>query len=407
MSKEVLRLVAACPRRLLKDFLRAGSPEKISLINWNTKQVELGKNVVRLYSGDAKVWPLLQQAAILAVHGGRAIVRSVVNRDDQLRNAFEALDASDESSAVWLALTSDNYFQFALSALHADRGLKKRSWRAYRVPFSADAEFRFDASSRAVFEERIRAAILKNRALDRPGRLEVHHFNRFVFPEYANNGRDQDQVTIYAEMRNVTEEAFSENDKIEVRRRMKIDQISVVFDRARRELDVVSIGGGDFLRNVAHAFCEAFSNEVPAIEELIRRPANLQVFERKPDLPLDGQDRVTHRYVDEIRVRSLDGLLLTFECKSLKRVELDVYELAARRLRDQSPFIQGRWKVESVRIRLEFSSDKVGLGPKVRTVELKPDGRTNLREHEDRDCFIANQLLVKWGILDPPRDDVD
>jgi len=120
-------------------------------------------------------------------HGGKSIVRSVVYRDERMRNAFDALDASDEMAAAWLALSSEHYFQFALSALHADRGLKKRSWHAYRVTFSAVAEFEFDASGRNLFEIEIRDAIRKIRALDRPGQLEVHHFNRFVFPEYANN----------------------------------------------------------------------------------------------------------------------------------------------------------------------------------------------------------------------------
>lgn len=405
MSREVLRLVSVCQRGLLKELIHKVSPEKAPSIDWAATEAKLAKGIVRAFSSDATAWPLLQNISILAENGGKSIVRSVVYRDEGLRNVFDALDASDETAAVWLALTSEPYFQFALSALHADRGLKKRSWRAYRVPFSADAEFKFDAIRRNQFESRIRDSIRENRALDHPGRLEVHHFNRFVFPEYANNGRDQDQVTIYAEMRNVTEEAFSDKNKIEVRSRKKIDQISVVFDKARREMDVVSIGGKDFLRRVAHAFCDSFSNEVPAIDELIRRPANLQVFARKPDLSLENQDWVIHRYVDEIRVRSADGLLLTFECKSLQRTEADVYELSARRLGDRSPFIHGGWKVESVRIRLELSPEKVGVGPKVRTVELKPDGRTNLREHEDRDRFLANTLLVNWGILEAPRHD--
>ena len=405
MSNEVLRLVAVCQRELLKELLCKASPDKASSINWEATKAKLAKQMVTVFASDARAWPLLQHVSILAEHGGRSIVRSVVYRDETMRNAFDSLDATDETAAVWLALSSDHYFQFALSALHADRGLNKRSWRAYRVPFSAEVEFKFNADRRSQFESRIRDAIQRNRSLDLPGRLEVHHFNRFVFPDYANNGRDQDQVTIYAEMRNVTEEAFTDKNKIEVRRRMKIDQISVVFDKARRELDVVSIGGKDFLHRVAHAFCESFSNEIPAIEELIRRPANLQVFARKPELSLDGQDWVDHRYVDEIRVRSADGLLLTFECKTMKRTEADVYELAARRLGDRSPFCQGGWKVESARIRLELSPDKVGIGSRVRTVELKPDGRTNLREHEDRDRFIANTLLVKWGILEAPRHD--
>ena len=405
MSSEVLRLVSACRIDLLKELLAKVSPEKTSSVTWTTTGIQLAKRIIKVYAGDAKAWPLLQNVAILAGHGGKMIVRSVVYRDEALRNTLDTLDASDETAAVWLALTSEPYYQYALSALHADLGLNKRSWRAYRVPFSTLAEFKFDRNARKLFESRIRKAIETNRTFDQPGRLEVHHFNRFIFPEYANNGRDQDQVTIYAEMRNVTEEAFSDANKIVIRRRMKIDQVSVVLDRARRELDVVSIGGKEFLHKVAHAFCESFSSEVPAIEELIRRPTNLQALAHKPDLSLNGQDWVEHCYLDEIRVRSPDGLLITLECKSHRRAKVDVYDLADQRFGDRSPFRQLGWKVESARIRLEIMPDRVAGGPKVRTVELKPDGRTNLREHDDRDRFIANTLLVLWGILEPPRND--
>jgi hypothetical protein len=407
MSSEVVRLVSGCRTDLLRQMLENVSPERTSFMRWTMKGTSLGKQVVKVYSPDAKAWPLLQHAAALARHDGKAVVRSVIYRDENLRNQLDAMDASNETAAVWLASISEPYFEFALSALNADRGMNKRSWRAYRVTFSAKAEFKFDAEAKAEFECRVREIIAKTPSLDAPGRLSVHHFNRIVFPEHTHSRRDQNQVTIYAEMRNVTEEQFIGSNKIEFRRKMKVDEISVVLDRERRELDVISIGGRDFLKRVAHAFCDSFSTEVPPIDELIRRPVHLEVLTRKPDLSLEGQDVVEHRCIDEIRVRSADGLLITLECKSHGRKSVDVYDLADRRFGERSPFRQEGWQVESARIRLDMMPNKVASGPKVRTVELKRGGRTNLREHEDRDRFIANTLLVSWGLLEPPNDDDD
>ena len=407
MATDLTRIASACQREFLVALIEKVSLENRRKVNWKLSGRQLARELTRIFSSDGKVWPQLQNIESLAMHGGKAIVRSVLYHEQALRDPLDSLDASDETAAVWLALTSDPHFQYALSALHADRGLNKRSWKAYRAPFSSDARFAYDAKTLGVFQQLVRDAIEKNRALDAPGRLGVHHFNRVVFPQHSHSQRDQDQVTVYAEMRNVTEEVFNDADEIETRRRKKIDQISVVFDRARREIDVVTIGGGKFIRKVAHAFCESFSTEFPELEDLIRRPVNLQVLACKPPLPLDGQDLVEDACVDEIRVMSPTGWLCTFERKSRVRIEEDVYDLAEREFGDASPFKKQGWTVQSARIRLGMKPDKVGLGAKVRTVELKPYGRTNLREHEDKDHFIANFLLVKWGILEPQADEED
>lgn len=407
MPFDLRRLVAGCQRNLLERLIDQLKPEKKPAIDWSVTDRGLANVLSQAFSSDGSVWPHLQNVASLADHGGRSVVRSVLFRDTKLREDFDDLDASDETAAAWLAVVSDAHFQFALSALHADRGLRKRSWRAYRVPFSADAVLKFDKDSLTHFEARIREAIDRSRYLDQPGRLEVHHFSRVVFPEHSHSPRDQDQVTVYAEMRNITEEVFNDEDELVTRRRKKIDQISVVFDRARRELDVITIGGRDFIMIVAHAFCECFSNELPKLEQLVRRPVNLQMLARKPPFSLEGQNLVERARVDEIRVRSPTGYLFTLERKSREPGADDVYAAAEREFGGRSPFVNEGWTVESARICLTMVPTKVGHGPKIRAVELKPDGRTNLREHEDNDRFIANELLVRWGILEPAADGDD
>ena len=81
----------------------------------------------------------------------------------------------------------------------------------------------------------------------------------------------------------VTEDAFGEQ-QLKTQTRKKVDCISVVFDRERHELDVVTLGGKRFIEQVAHAFLQAFSSEQPEPQPLIRRKINFEKLLRKTDL---------------------------------------------------------------------------------------------------------------------------
>ena len=405
MALDLARLVSASDPDLLEKLIQQLSPAKSQDVDWLLRDRALSNSIANVFSSDGDVWPTLQNVCSLATHGGKPVVLSVLYLDKDLRNQLDELDANAETAAVWLATVSDDHFQFALSALHADRGLNKRSWKAFRTPFDKTAQFDFGNDARQRFQELVREAIDKSRTFDAAGRLEVHHFDRVVFPGHSHSRRNQNQVSVYAETRNVTEEIFNEADELQIRTRKKIDQISVVLDRARRELDVVTLGGKDFIQRVAEGFFQSFCNEVPALEALIRRPIHLQCLARRPNFSLEGQAIVETAMVDEIRLRSPTGWLCTFECKTRGRLDHDVYDLAEKEFRERSPFLHGDWTVEAARIRLEMTPEKIGRAPKLRSIELKPNGRTNLREHEDKDRFIANDLLVRWGIFDGSDED--
>jgi hypothetical protein len=404
MPHDLPRLVAGCRRDLLQNFIAALRPEKKDAVDWNLPDRQLASALTRAFSDDSAVWSRLQNIESLAYHGGTPVIRSVLYKDDNLLQELDGLDATDETAAVWLALTSDQHFQFALSALHADLGLRKRSGRGYRVPFSSRVALNFDDAALERFREWVRAAIAKARYLDPPGRLEAHHFKRIVSPGSSHRRRVQDQVTVYAEMRNVTERAFDDADQLVTRRRKRIDQISVVFDRARRELDIVTIGGRDFIQAIAVAFCACFSNERPRLERLVRRHVDLQRLMKRPDFSLEGQDLVQHASIDEIRLRSPTGSICTFARKSRDASSEDVYDFAEREFGAASPFAKAGWTVESARLRLTLAPNKVGQARRVRTIHLRLDGRTNLREHEDTNRLIADELLVRWGLLEADRD---
>ena len=404
MATDLPRLVAACDKSYLRDLIAKLEPKCVAKIDWNLQGRELGQAVQHAILDVPEAWGKLQQIDSLAQHGTTATVRSVLYHDRSLRNEFDELRDSLETAAVWLALKDDELFECALSALHADRGLNKRSWKAFRVNLKKGVTFSFKSDRQAEFETLVRHAIRACNAFDAPGELETHYFCRTMFPEFTHSRRVLEQVTVFAEARLVTEDVFV-NSRLETKVRGKVDSISIIFDRERQELDVVTVGGSRFISDVANAFFRAFSDEIPPLEPLIRRKINFERLLQKPDLTLTDQTRFVRAKVDELRVQSPSEMLHTFDAKARRDSVKDVYDCAKIDYGDRSPFECPGWRVVSARIVLFAVPSKPGRSPRLRSVELKSNGHTNLREQDDTDLYVADDLLRRWGILEPNEGD--
>lgn len=406
MTIDIPRLVAACDKDLVRDLLHNIAPDQEAIIDWSLTARVLGLAVQDAISDNSTVWVRLQQIAGLAQHGRKPTIRSVLYHNTALRDAFDELSGGMETGAVWLALQGDELFEYCLSAVHVDHGLNKRSWKAFRVRLQKTAELSFSVERIAKFQRLVREAIRACPSFDAPGELETHHFRRVLFPEDTHSRRALEQVTLFAEARRVTEDVFVES-RVQTMVRRKVDSISVIHDRERRELDVVTIGGKTFIEQVGKNYFLAFSDCAPQLEPLIRRKVKFDTLQRKPPLDMVDQSRFTHAKIDEIRVRSPSGGLYTFDAKDYRDSDVDVYEIARRDLGDRSPFEQTGWKVVSARMILYAVPSKPHLKPKMRTIDLKSNGHTNLREQDDTDLYIADQLLTSWGILEPHEADGD
>lgn len=404
MAIDLPRLAAACDGDFLRELIAQVAPDRTNKIDWNLQGRELGRAVQLAVSKSPKAWAKLQQIENLARHGTTATIRSVLYHDLRLRDEFDELNCSRETAAVWLALKDEELFEHGLSALHVDQGLNKRSWKAFRVRSEKGLSLSFESDQLAVFEKLVREAIQKCGAFDKPAELETHHFRRTMFPEHTHSRRVLEQVTVFAEARRVTEDVFVES-RLETQVRGKVDSISVIYDRERKELDVVTLGGRHFIEDVANAFFRSFSKVTPALEPLIRRTINFKLLLEKPDLTLSDQTRFVTAKVDEIRVMSPSGMLYTFDAKSHRDSDPDVYDIAKTDLGDRTPFGRPGWSVVSARIVLFAVPSKPGRKSRPRTVDLKANGHTNLREQDDIDLYIADELLTRWGILEPHESD--
>jgi hypothetical protein len=281
VAMDLPRLVAACDKSYLRDLIAKLAPKCVAKIDWNFPGRELGQAVQHAIIDVPEAWGKLQQIDSLAQHGTTATVRSVLYHDRSLRNEFDELRDSLETAAAWLALKDDALFECALSALHADRGLNKRSWKAFRATLKKDVTFSFKSDRQAEFETLVRHAIRACNAFDAPGELETHYFCRTMFPEFTHSRRVLEQVTVFAEARLVTEDVFV-NSRLETKVRGKVDSISIIFDRARQELDVVTVGGSRFISDVANASSGHFRMRHRHLSRLSGERSTSNVYYRSP-----------------------------------------------------------------------------------------------------------------------------
>jgi hypothetical protein len=277
------RLVAACDQDLLRKLLQKIAPVQEAAVDWSLRARALGLAVQDAASEDARAWVRLQQIGNLAFHARKPTIRSVLYYDTGLRDAFDELPGGMETAAVWLALQSDELFEYCLSAVHVDQGLNRRSWKAFRVRLPRTAELSFTRERILKFQQFVSNAIKACPTFDTPGELETHHFRRIVFSEDSHGRRALDQVTLFADARKVTEEAFVES-RVQTTVRRKVDNISVIYESERRELDVVTLGGKTFIEQVGKDFFLAFSLCAPHLEPLIRREVKFGTLLRKPQM---------------------------------------------------------------------------------------------------------------------------
>jgi hypothetical protein len=103
--------------------------------------------------------------------------------------------------------------------------------------------------------------------------------------------------------------------------------------------------------------------------------------------------------VDEVRFAAPDGGLVTLERKSDGELLRDVFEASRSWFSEHSPFGREGWEVVAARLRFVLRPAKVGQRSRIRTVELKMGGKTNLKEHAAQDQIILDTPVRRWGLL--------
>ena len=134
MAFDSVRLIKRVELEIMKDFVNThGGHDAAERIEWQQESKALASDVVSALR--EKSWALgaLQNCALIAEGGGRALLRSAGHARPELMGGVDNPEWTDETCAVWLASRDQELFDQIVSAAHATRGMGSRSWDAFHI----------------------------------------------------------------------------------------------------------------------------------------------------------------------------------------------------------------------------------------------------------------------------------
>lgn len=376
-------------------------------VEWQQDAATITGVVLEALKDNSWAIAALENCELITASGGRELLRTAGHRRPDLMHGVDDIEANDETCAVWLAGSSPEIFDQIVSTAHALKGLRSRSWDAFKINLKVPVIPLLDGVSL----DRFRAAV--DQVLKRSARvvpayrsLNANHFE-YMVPSPSSHSRPLwTQVNIFAEIAPSTHQVLM-GGKLTPVTLPGLYRASIIFDPARLLIEVVAKGGRPVRDALVDAFRVTLLPKDTTIDRLSRRQINFELFRSRPTFPLLADDLVSDCVVDEIRIAppGSEGGLITLECKREGRQIRDVYRSAGVWFGSSSPIGRDGWQILGVRLRLTFKPTKNGNGGRIITVELKAPLGTTLRENTNADHAVAESLLRRWGIFDADVED--
>jgi hypothetical protein len=403
MAFDPVRLLRRVEIDIVKDFVKAhGGREAAEGIDWQQESKHLASDIVSALR--EKNWALgaLENCALIADGGGRALLRSAGHHRPQLMEGVDNPDWTDESCAIWLAARDRALFDHVVSAAHALKGLGSRSWDAFRIRQRCEVVSLITEIDRLAQFKSAAGIVLQNaKGVAAWRQLTVDHFTHHIPRSDSHSRRPWVQINIFAEQAPRVLDFMTKGGALDKISLPRLYRASILFDPGRRIVEVVAQGGRLVRDGLVEAFRTTLLPEGITTDRLVRREIDFQLFRGRPDFTIEPGDPISAIVVDEIRLFPPDskGGLVTIEQKRIDGEPRDVYRVARDWFGENSPIGKAGWNFAGVRLRLTFKPKHVGQKGRVRTIELRSPRGTNLREQVEEDRLIAEDLFTRWRIF--------
>jgi hypothetical protein len=300
MAFEPVRLLKRVEIPIMKDFVAVhGGAGAAKRIEWQQESKSLASDIVTALRD--KTWALgaLENCALIAEGGGRALLRSAGHHRPHLMDGVDNPHWTDESCAVWLAARDEALFDHIVSAAHAMKGLRSRSWDSFHVLHGDDVfPFIKDEHHLAQFKSAVGMVLENARGVAAWHQLTVNHFTHFISRSDSHSRRPCIQINIFAEQAPQIEDFMAKDGTIDKISFPRLYRASILFDSSQGIIEVVAQGGRRVRDGLVEAFRSTLLPDGVTTERLVRREIDFRLFRRKPDLGIEPDDPIAAVVVD-------------------------------------------------------------------------------------------------------------
>jgi len=304
MAFDPVRLLGRVEIAIMKDFVNAhGERDAAERIEWQQESRPLASDIVSALR--EKNWALgaLENCALITKGGGRPLLRSAGYHRPQLMDGVDNPEWTDETCAVWLATQDEALFDHIVSAAHAMKGLGSRSWDAFRIRQRDQVVVQIQNADRLAQFKLAAATVLQNaKGVAAWRQLTVDHFTHHIPRSDSHSRSPWVQVNIFAGQAPRILEFLAKDGSIDKISLPRLYRASILFDPARRIVEVVAQGGRLVRDGLVEAFRTTLLPDGITTDRLVRREIDFQLFRSKPDFRIEPEDPISAVIVDEVRL---------------------------------------------------------------------------------------------------------
>lgn len=200
------------------------------------------------------------------------------------------------------------------------KGLGSRSWDAFRIRQRDQVVVQIQNADRLAQFKLAAATVLQNaKGVAAWRQLTVDHFTHHIPRSDSHSRSPWVQVNIFAGQAPRILEFLAKDGSIDKISLPRLYRASILFDPARRIVEVVAQGGRLVRDGLVEAFRTTLLPDGITTDRLVRREIDFQLFRSKPDFRIEPEDPISAVIVDEVRLFPPDskGGLVTIEQKRI------------------------------------------------------------------------------------------
>lgn len=392
-------LIRQIPATTWQRYFTARSMAVPDDVDWAGDENAVSDSLITLLDAlppaqQAYVHAELRHVHHLATSKGMEALLNASDNDGVLREAFGTLRTHAER-ALWVLIHWPHTFMAAEALLQFDKRVGKRSWKRHTIKITepvsretADIEALQGALS-VMFSQRQKV----------PRACQVDICDR-----YLDGGV---QVSVYLEE--------DPNDLVEfidqgMRRRTTrpATTLALVYYPTSGIIDTVGPGGAKIHQPLVTLFARHLLKQEVKPESVQQPMFYLNRLRHGLDLPENSPIDlealgIRHLRLRRARLKSMQAPLCEFWVGvPADHGECCVLSASQRHLKEHDLF-RGAFHLVEAHISVYFMPDRASQRGRVVNIELKHSGISNLRDLDEQDAKLAEQLLCAWRIAESPQ----
>lgn len=400
MSFDLLRFLKRVPASSLQSYFsqRLSSP-----VDWSLPTGHLATAIIDAVAGlapleRAAVYAELERVGQFDVETGHRCLRSVVRGEEALAT-FDSLEGI-EACALHLLLADPDGFEQAAAFHYATRLRNGRDWSPLELPGNGALRLTLTDFVIDTFRSRLEEIFKVDAGGSRRVKVETSQ-HRLADPT-TGEPIDQVQFTVYVEQPPESVPTFDNALEIVRTTIHRLSEAALVVEPGSRSLDVVAKASAETRRAIADAFVATVVEGGAGLVPKARRSLALHRLRRPLPLPLTPADRVRSATVETLWLLAPGKGAGTLMLEKRAQGDDDLYAAIARWFPNMRYPDRSGWRIKKAKLRVEFEPEGDRRRGKRVIVELTAPDRTNLRDQTRYHRLIAETLLDRWGLYEPP-----